>query len=493
MNRHAGFQPVTAPEAAGAQTPPSGGAPPTPPDKLIHSILIDPSASSWQSSLSPRPIPPRARRFREQLGLPTDAPLIMTGHQAAFWHAGILAKYLAADAATRAFGARTAWIVVDQDANDFAAIRYPVRTTDNRLATRTWLLTRRGLIGPDGQPLPTGSIPPFTPEPLPVPGRGERFAAESVQPGLHAIREALLRHAREAASAADQIRRAMDDLLAPFTQTAPSVFATHFARTDLFREVVDRMRDDPAACIRAYNAAVAAHPHARMTTLAHNDTQYIYELPLWRIDPTEGGQRRRVYAEELDDIPLEQVAPRAALMTGLLRLADSGGCELFIAGTGGGGERGYERVAEQWLQSWLGETLAAEAVVSATVHLNMGERPVTDVDVAHALWRAHRAPHDPALLGDVQAAKEKMSLVRQIEEERLRGEDPSATYRRMHRLLEQVRAERSDALEAVASHAARHLARRRDAAILTDRTWPFPLHAEQTITTLQRHIDDRFV
>ena len=37
-----------------------------------------------------------ARAFREQLGLPTDRPIVMSGHQAQIWHPGILSKYLAA-------------------------------------------------------------------------------------------------------------------------------------------------------------------------------------------------------------------------------------------------------------------------------------------------------------------------------------------------------------------------------------------------------------
>jgi hypothetical protein len=422
----------------------------------------------------------------------------MTGHQAAFWHPGILAKYLAADAAARSLAAKPAWIVVDQDANEFASVRYPVRTgegAEGRLASRTWRLTRDGLAGPDGQPLPTGSIPPFSPSPLPVLSRGERFAADSVEPGLRAIREALLRHAGEADSAADQIRRALDDLLAPFVSRAPSVFATDFARTDLFREIVRRMRDDPAACVRAYNAAVAAHPHARMTMLAASDTQYLYELPLWRIDPAAGGQRRRVYAEDLDEIPLEQLAPRAALMTGLLRLADAGACELFIAGTGGGGARGYERVAEQWLSAWLGEALTPEAVVTATVRLDMGEPPVTAGQVAHALWRAHHARHDPAMLGDDDAARQKMEMVRRIERLRQDGRSsPEAfrLFRAMHGLLERTREARSPALARLEADAAATITARRDAVVAEDRTWPFPLHDSSVLLALGREISGQF-
>ena len=45
----------------------------------------------------------RPKVLREQLGLPVHGPVIMTGHQAEFWHPGILAKYLACDAAGAIF------------------------------------------------------------------------------------------------------------------------------------------------------------------------------------------------------------------------------------------------------------------------------------------------------------------------------------------------------------------------------------------------------
>jgi hypothetical protein len=77
-------------------------------------LTIRPPAPEWAALLKHNDSA-QATRFRRELGLPTGKPLIMTGHQAEFWHTGILAKYLAADAAAGALGADVAWLVVDQD------------------------------------------------------------------------------------------------------------------------------------------------------------------------------------------------------------------------------------------------------------------------------------------------------------------------------------------------------------------------------------------
>ena len=74
-----------------------------------------------------------ARALAVSVGAPieTRGPVFFRGHQAAFWHPGILAKLFAANAAARAVRRKvTRWIVVDQDDNDPWRVRYPVRKAD---------------------------------------------------------------------------------------------------------------------------------------------------------------------------------------------------------------------------------------------------------------------------------------------------------------------------------------------------------------------------
>ncbi|MEL7474492.1 MAG: hypothetical protein AAGK04_14340, partial [Planctomycetota bacterium] len=98
---------------------------------------LDPSPDAWSARLRSAPTHPLIRRFREQLGLPTDRPIVMTGHQAEIWHAGILARFAAAHAAAQHTGAHLAFLAVDQDSNDPLPMRFPVRERD-ALRVATW-------------------------------------------------------------------------------------------------------------------------------------------------------------------------------------------------------------------------------------------------------------------------------------------------------------------------------------------------------------------
>ncbi|MCA9274359.1 MAG: hypothetical protein KDA31_15085, partial [Phycisphaerales bacterium] len=77
---------------------------------------LDPEPTSW-ANLITHNTSERATRFREQLGLPTDKPIIMTGHQAQLWHPGILAKLFAAQSVASQVGGVVVWLIVDMDTN----------------------------------------------------------------------------------------------------------------------------------------------------------------------------------------------------------------------------------------------------------------------------------------------------------------------------------------------------------------------------------------
>jgi hypothetical protein len=101
------------------------------------SILIEPRADAWRDliagSWARTQRDPVALRARQELGLPTDRPVVMSGHQTTFWHPGILAKWYAMNAAAQRVHGATAWVAVDHDTDDPTAIAYP--------APRRW---RRG-------------------------------------------------------------------------------------------------------------------------------------------------------------------------------------------------------------------------------------------------------------------------------------------------------------------------------------------------------------
>lgn len=428
------------------------------------------------------------RRTRERLGLPTDRPIVMSGHQLAFWHPGILAKwFFTAAAGAPEHGLAPAWVWVDQDANAFGDVRYPVVAADTGvLAARTWRVTPTAT----GY-LPLTSSPPFEPSPLPTLD-GHRFATPEVAPALARIREALAAGREGATSAAEQMHRALLPLLAPLEPAPPhTFFATDLARTEVFAALVARMREDPRACTDAYNAAVAAYPdgHAAEVTMLHTGVNHPRgpELPLWRIPAAPGSQRLKVHAADLDDAPLDELAPRGLLMTGLLRLA---ACDVFIHGTGGGGPDGYDRITDRWFARWLGETIAPTAVVTATLTLDL-DRFTAGADpaaAARARWLAHHARHHPALLGDAGAEDRKRALVREIAA--LPRHDPrrARLFREMHALLDAAAAAHADRLHELDRDADRAAARLRSLPVATDRTWPFPLYPEAALAALRSSV-----
>jgi hypothetical protein len=457
---------------------------------MTESLSIAPDAERWRSLLGAWKPSDEAAAFRRELGLPTDRPVVMTGHQAQLWHPGILAKYLAADAFARSMspggGAATAWLLVDQDVNAPAAVRVPVRAASGdgaadarALRVEVWAADGGGAGG--GEDVPTGRRPAFRPAALPVLEPGERYAAAGVGPGLARIRAALERHAG-AGSAAAQVGAAVGELLEPLLPgrgiTVPSLA---LSRTALFAGVVERLRRDPAACTRAYNAAVAAHPRERVGLLKDD------ELPLWAMGQELGAVRRRVTVTSLSETPVEHLAPRALLMTGLFRMA---GCDLFIHGTGGGGaggHDGYDRITEAWLGEWLGSTLAPSAVVTATLRLRIAHAGPDAGELRRRRWAWHRAIHDPALLGDGAAAARKREFVERIRREREAegGGDPRAEYKRMHAFLEEVRAEHAAGLDELRAAAAGAAAGLGDAEIAAERAWAFPLYEDDQLEGLR--------
>lgn len=491
------------------------------------------AASQFRSCVSEE----RAKT-RAAVGLNTDRPVIMTGHQAEWWHAGIFAKAIAADATAQACGGSTAWIIVDQDDHDPSIMRLPIvggsPSADKLLGQvreSAWALrTRDG----SGATVPTGRMPMIEHVPPPTLSPGDVLAAPSVDAGVARTISALERgrDARPSAavtataspaatSLALQIARALAELGSPHLQMTPAiVLATRLNEAQAFRALVRRMVDDPRACIAAYNHAVDRHPHAGIARLvapteAAGESDWDRaELPLWAIDTPLGSVRRRVDVREarrlLDERP-ETLVPRALLMTGFLRLHV---CDLFIHGLGG--ER-YDPITEEWFANWLGATLAPTTTATATLLLDMTRAPVarvvTPTEVARAKWARHRARHDPDVLGELalqsgDRADSALSLERQTLLAELAGlrrarrrpgaageaarRESARAYRALHALLARWRDSRREVLQTLDARAEQLDAAARLHALRADRTWFFALHSAQRLDALARAIREKF-
>lgn len=457
----------------------------------LTGVLLDPPASRWPDLIRTPPGDPAATKTRQALGLAASGPVVMGGHQPGAWHGGILAKWLALSELTRRTGAAAGWVVVDQSPGAGALLPYPA-TGDGAL--------RRGEFAVGRTDMPPAAQPPA--KPVVKSGAADRPATEAIEQALHSCMHALDRHAG-ARSLAEQLDGANLDLLKGVFGEGTAGACKRFCASGLhatpaFAALVGTMRQDPEACARLYNEAAAAFPGAQVRSLAVAGGTA--ELPLWERGASGDapGPWRTVTSDRLPDLPDAQLVLRGIPMTGLLR---RWACDLFLHGTGGGASgsgEGYDRVTERWFQSWLGERGLAPAVVaSATVRLDPsavpGLREAPSLrEISQAAAEAHRAAHDPALLGDERAGAEKRELADRIEAAPRHSAERASLFARMHELRREAIARHGDRLAALEREAERLASQREAAALAEDRTWPWFLHAPETLAALQRAIAQAF-
>lgn len=400
-----------------------------------RAIELDPHAREWAQLIEFDP--QRHAEERARLGLPTDRPIIMAGHQGCFWHAGIAAKLFAAQSMARCVGGAVAWLVIDTDAAEPTSLRVPEQDAEGRLRDRTGRVDRDSFDHPRAQLA------------------AEAFATHSDEP-----------------SAEVRATRATLDLL---PGDAPSlVQSSSLAATKPFRALVDWFRTDAAEARSAYNDAVSSQPAAGMRVLEGD------AVPFWRVTP----HGARLPAREAD---LEgQLWPRALATTGVVRTSL---CDLFIHGTGG---RGYEPINDRWLADALGWGLAPYTTATATIRLRFEGGTVTEAQAAQAAWRAHHARHHPGQLRDANTQASRDRLAARIAE--LPHSDPQrpARFAELHQLLAQYRADHAEELEALSAEARSMRAAANEHSLRSDRTWPAVLHEPSDLEALRAAIDAAF-
>lgn len=441
-------------------------------------LRLEPAPGGWaeamHASWRARSRDPRALETRAALGLPTDRPVVMTGHQPIVFHPGVLAKYFAATDLARATGAHAAFLVVDQDETDPGALRVPVTTTDGAIGERTLRLLPSPPPG-----VPAGWVSAGQPHAV-----DDALLRDApwpfVREGVMSVVRSLEAHAG-AKSLAAQTSLASFDLARGFGVEGAPVFASMLSATGLFADLIVRLRDDAAGFVRLHNDAVEAFPGAGVAALATDADARAHELPLWLVGPNRA--RRRVLSDQLSGAESGSLAPRALLMTLLARV---GACDLFIHGVGGWE---YDRITERLAREWLGVDPAPMALATATLRLPLlDERPPTQREAAHASWLAHRAAHDPALLGDREGALAKRALLERIGAAPRRGTERAALYRQLHALLERSRRENGASLEAIRARTAETMRRFEGAGLANDRTWAFALYPREQIASLARDV-----
>ncbi|MFM7134655.1 MAG: hypothetical protein ACKO0W_10100 [Planctomycetota bacterium] len=373
--------------------------------------------------------------MRAALDLPADRPVVMTGHQAGIWHAGIAEKFLLGEEVARAIGGVLVHVVVDHDRNDAALVAYPA-LVDGRLARLALERSPRAAAGtPNALRKPVRTMRPEERHQVPA----------AIEPAL-ARTEAAIRAEFGRGNLAMQMAHAANRLLEPHARVEHTVAATAIARLPL----AAAMRAEFGALRAAYNAAVARERIAPLEAT---------ELPFWMLDAATG--TRIAFPEYSSE---GMLAPRALTLTAIARLAL---CDLFIHGTGGAR---YDLAMERWIGDALGEatrdTLAPMAVATATRLAPISEF-VPPFDRAATPDALRALEQDP--FGDDGRSKRALhaAIVGPRAEKR-------AAFVAMRRAIERARAERASELDALRARIAANGDALAAHALATDRTWPFP-------------------
>ncbi len=419
---------------------------------LSPAVHCDPPGSTWPNQL------------------PANARTAATGHQAYLWHPGILAKHLALDAFAQSQRLSPVNLIVDHDAYD--PLGFDVPYVDGQA-----IKVRHLRLSPHRSETPPTLRPPIDPAiALQHLHEGTQDLPSTTRASLDPLLEALQQTHDDFPSLAHQFAHLLGALTRPWVQPFQTLYASELV-TDAWR---DRLLADAHRCARAFNRAVAQHPHAGIKPL-HLGVDVV-QLPLWSL---HGPHRFPVYAHHGQLVAAHgeptRLAPRATLLTAIMR-SEHG---WFIHGKGGGV---YDRVTEAWYEAWTGERLNPMAVVSADLHLDF-PAPLADRDeLERAVWYAHHLPHnlDRVLRVASPDSQRKQELLDHMHDDRDRKRRRAA-FEELHaindRLAQQHAAplaaarRRVDQLARAAANA--RLARRRD--------WPFFLYPDAALRRLAKH------
>ena len=435
---------------------------------------LEPEPATW-AKLVTHNTSPRARLLREQLGLPIDKPIIMTGHQAQLWHPGILAKLLAAQALAERVGGVAVWLIVDMDTNEALSLRVPVRHAGGPMTDELFEFTP---AEKRSERRTTGATPAVEPAPIRF-GPEITPATPEIARRLGRLHETIGKHA-DASSVAMQATQAIFDTISEVSPRPVIIAPTQFARTDLFREILSIASEDPGHFAGSFNEAVERVPDSGVAPVSLGNE----ELPMWRLDE----QGRRVRARAGDARRGEPLLPGGLLMTGLMRLA---GCDLFIHGTGG---RSYEPVNDLWLPGLIEGPLAPFVTATATVHLDFDDdEPATQREAAHAAWLAHHVRHEPALLDEQNAQRTKRELAARIESLPRHSSERRALYEEILAILDRMRQEHAEEIRQFERDAERMKRLAMEHRLRTDRTWCAALHKPEKLKELGKAIAGRLM
>ncbi len=490
-----------------------------------HELRAAALAHASESGASLALLDTTAGELRRELlaTLELSRPVVLSGHQAEFFHAGVFAKSLAALTLAAQLGGSAAFLTVDSDEPKATALLLPVLRDgrlnreriaipqlDQRRAVECQPAASVGAWRAWFQRLRTASLPARA-DLLDVYERGFLSSATSGEPAAPLGRAAAFG------------RAAVEEALAG--AAARNVWLSELASTRAFRVFAADCALRAKGLAEAYNAAQRevrlrrkmrnpARPAPLLAIFADR-----VESPFWLV--SSDGVRRRLFvardagrlawfaeqehvaSERIDRLarfdahsePLEverrgwRLRPRALTLSAFARLLL---CDVFLHGIGGAK---YDEMTELFIETALGARLAPMGCVTATIRLAPPLQPSAAREVAcarQALLDLVRNP-DRALAATRPDVSERRAALLE-EGRRLRAAGPHRRAARRDLFLE-MKAWRAELAHAAAPDRARADARLQQAqelakqdAIAADREYFFALHPRATLAELDARL-----
>jgi hypothetical protein len=396
--------------------------------------------------VSASPLSLIASETRSLLGLPTDRSLIATGHLPNVPHAGILAKYIAAQMLAEKAGGCVVNLVIDTGLEAVGQLDVPIgiAPTGLSVASASMLDECEGVLAI--RPAARSVV-------FDVPQ-----ASAEVRADLETIQRAW--QGCEGRTASEQAACMVSTLLQEHAPDIASVSAAGLLKTPLGLHMLDAIRHDPRACVEAYNTAARLHPGMCKVL----DTSGQIELPLWVVS---GQTRRPAYVADLDSPASLQ--PRALVNTAIMRGSVA---DVFIHGTGGWL---YDQVMESWMQNWLQWQLSPRLMVSGTVRLPQCDDASIQRGIEDIQEDVRRKRHDPASAGGQGQSRDKKAWLAELAALPRGSDARRAAFQEMHKALHA--AGDGNAVDRLS-------AARVSAKVASRRDWAFPLCSSVDISRL---------
>jgi hypothetical protein len=354
----------------------------------------------------------------KQLGL--APPVVLWGHQPAFFHAGVFAKTVATHALARQAGGTAASLSVDSDVPHSSALVIPQQTS---VGLRRVAMDIPGATAQQ----------PFEQHPPQARDHWLQFFARLASSYDFHERSCLPDFARAWLTAGGREVDYCDARAAGQATVEASLGlegvrglrVSRLCATPAFRVFVAALLLDARRVAELHNGELAAYRRRHRIRAAGRPVPPLtlepgrIELPLWI--GREDGPRHRLHVRERPDAvellaDREEVAsiarrvlasaathdapwgvehegwrirPRALTLSAFVRLLLS---DLFIHGIGGAK---YDELMEAWIASWLGAAPRCAGCVSATLRLPLPHHGVGPGDILAARWAARDLRYNP--------------------------------------------------------------------------------------------------